>query len=806
MSWLEKWVGSKKPQTAPVVDVDGFLRQADAAIERDDWASAISLLRTVLQKDPRRLSARVNLGFCLQNSGQASEAHAEWQSVLAAQPDNLDARYLSAGLCLNRQDWHAAVTELKALVSIHPRFVPAYADLARAYFECGRHEEALSACDAGLEIAPQEALLWLGKGNVLYAKNQLDGAQHAFDQVLKLEPRQADALHNMGLIHELREDHERALGFVSRAHDLVPSSQTYLASHARLLTRCHRYEEARGVLGAALHSDPDHPDLRISLAVLEDELDRHELAISHLDSVLARHPLHAQALAQKASCLLALRRHVEAAVCAQAAVRSAPGLVQGWNLLGIAWMMTHQLTQAREALLKAVEIDPGYPHVWVQLGGVERELGDIGKAVQYFEKAIELAPKHTQAHSNRLFCMSYDGRTSPETYLRAAIESSRTLWGGVMTGSRSLPQAFNRLPDGPLRIGFVSADLCKHPVGFFLQNVLAHLDKSRVQLHAYPTVGFEDELTAQLKTHFSQWRCISGLSNERAAEVIRTDGIHLLVDLAGHSAFNRLGVFAQKPAPVQATWLGYFASTGVSGMDYIIVDRHGVMPQEQAFFSEKFAFMPDSRLCFTPPTDRPVSRLPALAKGHVTLGCFQNMTKVTPVLLDAWSRILKGLPGVRIKVIFKQAADPVIRARAMQRLADAGVDTARVEIDAALGYKAYLQSYDEVDFMLDTFPYPGGTTTCEALWMGVPTLTLSGSTLLSRQGAGMMRCAGLPQWVVTDIDEYVHRAIQLAGDLQGLAQLRSELRGQVARTALFDGALFARQLHEVFESMWLRQT
>lgn len=358
-------------------------------------------------------------------------------------------------------------------------------------------------------------------------------------------------------------------------------------------------------------------------------------------------------------------------------------------------------------------------------------------------------------------------------------------------------------PPQRLRVGFVSGDLCEHPVGYFLEGILPALDRQRLELIAYPTCDRNGVLTDQLKSSFERWQPLWALSDEAAVEQIRADGIHVLIDLSGHTAYNRLAVFARRPAPVQVSWPGYFATTGVAQIDWFIADRVTVPESHQAYFTEQIHYLPETRLCFTPPVDAPaVAPLPALTSGQLTFGCFQNLSKVNRQVLQHWAHIMAALPHSRLRMQVKDFADESARQHMFARLQAVGIAADRVSLHAGTGRRDYLAAHAEVDLILDTFPYTGGTTTCEALWMGVPTLTLCGNTLIARQGASMMRAAGLDDWVVDELESYVSRALAFAADVNALADLRAGMRQRLLRTALFDTPRFARQLEQALWAMW----
>jgi predicted O-linked N-acetylglucosamine transferase (SPINDLY family) len=354
-----------------------------------------------------------------------------------------------------------------------------------------------------------------------------------------------------------------------------------------------------------------------------------------------------------------------------------------------------------------------------------------------------------------------------------------------------------------LRVGMVSGDLCTHVVSYFLEGLLRGLDSDRIELIAYPTRPKEDPTSQRLRAYFAAWKPLTGLSDAAAAECIHADGVHILLDLNGHTAYNRLPVFAYKPAPVQASWLGYFATTGVAAMDYLIADPWTMPETEEAYFTEKIWRLPETRLCFTPPdVDVSVSQLPALTSGYITFGCFNNLTKMNDGVVALWSRVLAAVPGSRLLLKAKQLKDASVRQNVFERFATHGVGAERLVLEEPAPRAEYLAAYQRLDIVLDPFPYPGGTTSCEALWMGVPVLTLAGERFLSRQGVGLLMNTGLPEWIASDPDDYVARAVSHAGDLQGLAAVRASLRERFVATPICDAKRFARHFEQALEGMW----
>jgi predicted O-linked N-acetylglucosamine transferase (SPINDLY family) len=356
---------------------------------------------------------------------------------------------------------------------------------------------------------------------------------------------------------------------------------------------------------------------------------------------------------------------------------------------------------------------------------------------------------------------------------------------------------------GPLRVGFVSGDLKVHPTGYFLESMLEHVDRRRIELVAYPTRRAEDELTARIKPRFAAWTCLASLSDEQAARRIRDDRIDLLVDLSGHMNWNRLPLFAWRPAPVQASWLGYFATTGLSEIDYLLADAHVVPPGEEGQYTERIWRLPDSYLCFTLPTESvAVAPLPALANGSFTFGCLNNHKKLNDGVIAAWSRILHGAPHARLLLKNHQLGEPAIARETLARFSVHGIDETRLLLEGPSSREQYFATYHRVDLALDPFPYPGGTTSVEGLWMGVPVLTRRGERFVSHLGEMVLKTVGLSDWIAADTDDYVARAVAAAADPAPLAALRAGLRARVERSPLADAPRFTAHWMAAIEQMW----
>ncbi|MET4576505.1 O-linked N-acetylglucosamine transferase family protein [Ottowia thiooxydans] len=530
-------------------------------------------------------------------------------------------------------------------------------------------------------------------------------------------------------------------------------------------------------------------------------------------------------------------RLAEAVVLWQRLLAADPGNVALVANLGRACWMLERKQQALEYFSLAVQLQPQDPLALLNMGAIHQGEGRFEEALAWYERVFAVDPHHVQALFNSAQLHADAGRftRAHELYRRVlAIDSKHVIAQaqliftqhylehpspaqlsalarrlGAQCAAQS-PVFSNWLvsfePERPLRIGLLSADLHDHPVGYFIEGLLAHSAGKEVTWIAYANNEKRTALTERIAPAFSAWNEVFRWSDDQLAARIRSDRIDILLDLSGMGSGHRLGVLARRPAPVQVNWLGYFGTTGLPGVQAVIADPRCVPEPEEHWFSERVWRLPSTRYCFTPPKNAPeVAELPALRQGALTFGCFQTLAKINPRVIAAWARIAQRAPQARWRIRCGVKSSEEDRRSLAQRLVQAGIAADRFKVEAPLERQRYLASYGEIDVALDTFPYPGGTTSAEALWMGVPTLTLSTPGMLGRQGEQIMGAAGMAEnWICFDEDAYVDRAVALAqrSAWLALAEQRRAMREQVAGSALFDNARFSRDWHELVRNIW----
>lgn len=574
--------------------------------------------------------------------------------------------------------------------------------------------------------------------------------------------------------------------------------QLALAHH-----RAGRLSQAESLYRQILANDPDNADALHLMGAVAHELGRWEVAVDLMRRAVELRPDFVDAHGNLGGALRAAGQFDQAIAAYQAALQlhQSPELYCG---LGHTLNSKGQLDEAMAAYRAALALAPDHLGALSSLGNTLRAAGRLDEAVAAYRAALGHKPDAMGIHSQLLLTLHYD-----PAYDAAAIYREHRYW------YQQHAEAIGRLPVAPhgnsreadrrLRVGYVSPDLCDHVVARFLLPLFTCHDHSEVEVFCYAPSPRPDDMSDRLRTYAHHWKSLQGLSDEQAAELIRADQIDILVDLAGHTPGHCLMVFARRPAPVQVTWLGYPDTTGLPMIDYRLTDALADPPgMTESLCSEHLVRLPQTAWCFHPVGyTRPVGPLPSIAAGHVTFGTFNNFAKVSQFSLELWAQILRRVPGSHLMLKGPAMGSQEVISRLQGFFAGAGIAPERLELlprdPSAMGH---LRWYDQMDISLDTFPYHGTTTTCEAMWMGVPVVTLAGRTHVSRVGVSLLTNMGLKELVAQSPEEYVETAVALAQNAPGLQELRSTLRQRMQSSPLMDGPRFARNVEDVYRAMW----
>lgn len=570
---------------------------------------------------------------------------------------------------------------------------------------------------------------------------------------------------------------------------------------ARQHRQAGRLAEAEALYLRLLNVQPNNPDVLHLLGLVAHQRGALDSAVQWIRRAIAAAPSVVSFHNNLGNALKDQGALTEAVEAYRRAIRLGPDMAHPYINLGTALNAQGRLDEAMAAYQQALRLDPTAPQAYTNLGVTLQEFGKTEQALALYERAANLPGHFPGLCDNYLATLHYiPGVTLQKLQEAHAVYESR--YARPLRSSWQ-PHANARDTTRPLRLGFISAHFRFHPVGRFIVRLLENLDRSQFHVVCYSDGSRPDAMTSRLQACAAEWLDVSLLSDEELNHRIRADRIDILFDLAGHTPGNRLLVFARKPAPVQITWLDYVGTTGLSAIDYILADPRQIPMESEAQYEEEVLRMPDDYICYDAPEDAPaVSSLPALANGYVTFASFNIVSKTSAPTIELWARILRRVPGSKL-LLKNQGFDlPEVQTDIRALFAAHSIDPARIEFRGRSPHAELLATYCEADIALDTFPYNGGLTTCEALWMGLPVVACAGETFASRHGLAHLTAAGLPELVAADFDRYEQIAIQLAGDLDALSRLRSGLRARVASSALCDGPRFAANFSRLMREAW----
>jgi len=684
--------------------------------------------------------------------------------------------------------------------------------------------------------APGDAEACKSQGNAHFAKGELDSAAACYRQALLIDPRYAEAYNNLGLVFRAQRRFEEATDCLKQAISIDPGLANAHYSLGLLLQDQGKLIDAAANYQKALQFRPDFPEVHLSLGTafyqlgkLSDaeacfnraialrpgfaeaylcladnhcKLGKFQNAIDAYRGALSLIPDHAAVHNNLGMLLRNQNRHDEAIAHLNRAISINPAYAEAYNNLGLVLRERNRHKEAERALRQAISLNPQLANAHVSLGAVLQDGGQLDEAIECFRNALAVQPRHAVALTNLLLALNYSSRYSAEEIFREHLKFAEIHSAAIAAASTSF--ANERDPERRIRVGYVSADFRAHSVAYFFEPLLVNHDTARFEIFCYSNHPIEDQVTRRLKAHGGQWRNIAALPDEEAAGLIRQDGIDVLVDLAGHTGGNRLSLFARKPAPVQVTWLGYPNTTGLPTMDYRITDVYAE-PEglTDHLYTEKLYRLPEVFCGYLPKegSPEPAGDAPAFHNGYVTFGSFNNFNKVSPPVVELWAKILNTLPAAKLLLEAPGLGAPECRQTGVERCKKFGIGERRLELLERSPSNQYWL-YHRADICLDPFPCNGGTTSCDALWMGTPLVTLAGKTFVSRMGVSLLSNVGLSELIAQTPEEYLAIATKLATDLDYLREIRHGLRERVAKSPLLDMPGFTRRMEAAYREMW----
>lgn len=735
-----------------------------------DQNSRLGELLRAAEREPESPQAQFALGRALQEGNRLAEAAARYERAIA----------------------------------LDPNFAEAHCNLGLAYLNLDRPDGALASCQRSVSIKPELAGAHNSLGLVLQRGGRLDEAEACYRRAIELAPHYPEALSNLGAIAGTREQYREAADWFRKAVDLRPDLPQLRYNLGCAQIGLGQIETSISELRTAVTLAPEYWQAWSKLGTAYSLRGRLDEAIDACSKAVRLAPNEPEASHHLGVVLRESDRVEEAISILRHALTLKPDVSEVYFDLAIAYQGQGRLDEAVDAFRHACKTDPGFAGAHCGLGIALAELGLADEAISALTRAIELKPDYQAAQSARLLQCNYSLRLDPREVLALHRRWEDMHARRLLPAEATYPNA--RRTGRRLRIGYVSPDFRQHSIAFFLTPLMAHHDHRIFEVFCYSDVRRQDELTRQLKSYADRWQDVAGMSDEDVASLVREDEIDILIDLALHSGSNRMLVFARKPAPLQVTWLGYAGTTGLRAMDYKITDRVLDPPGEtEAFHTETLFRLPDCYWCYTPPpTCPPIAPLPAAIRGAITFCAFQNLAKVSPRAIELWARVLRSVPRSRLIVKARGLGGQATRARLRQSFGERGIGDDQIEFENWSSMSEYLGRFSEVDIALDTTPFNGGTTTCHALWMGVPMVTLAGRSALGRMGASILQNIGLPDLIAGTPREYIEIAARLADDTGRLAELRRGLRDRMKAAPLTDALRFTANIEAAYRAMWVR--
>ena len=745
----------------------------------------------------------IETGIAYHKSGDLLLAAEIYKNILEKNPDNPDGLHLLGLVERQQGNLPGATSLIKKAIQNSPEIVEYHCSLGNCFRDSGRFDDSLACYQQALEINPEHVEAYNCMGNALGEAGRTNESISCYRKALDLDPGCYQVFNNLGISLQQQNELDEALVCFQKA---IAINSDYAVAHfnmGNILREMYRWTEAIACYNKALEHDPFYVKAINNKGSTLKTLGRFQDAIDCYREVLALDPKNADAHNNMGVAFMEQAHPQEAIVAFRRALEIQPENSEAYCNMAFAMRNAGRLSEAIKCLSSALRIDPENHQAYNNLGNAYKEIGQIDDAMDCYRRALEIRPDYADANSNMLFTMNYASGIDQQTIF---LESQKWWQRNEIPVLKLNYTHACSCTDKPLKIGYVSPDFRQHAVSNFIIPLLEAHDRNKADVYCYADVNCPDTITERIRNLADHWRPITGMSDNAVAEMIRNDGISILVDLAGHTAGNRLQVFARKPAPLQISWLGYPNTTGLVQMDYRLTDEIAdPVGTADALHSEKLLRLPNGFLCYSPSEASPEIRSNNSGnRNEVTFGCFNNLTKLTPQVISVWAKILLAVPQSRLILKNRQLSDKPIRDHFLELFTRQGICADRIQIKGPTPmFYEHLDLYNQVDIGLDPFPYNGTTSTCEALWMGVPVITLGGDRHASRVGTSILTRIGFGELSAADAEEYIANAIALASDRHRLDKLKSDIGTSFRSSPVCDKHSFARDIEKAFSEIWL---
>jgi predicted O-linked N-acetylglucosamine transferase (SPINDLY family) len=795
---------------------------------------ALKLYGKALAIDPSSILALNNHGSTLSALRRFNEARASFDKALKIKHDYGDALYNRGNLFIKMNLPVEALADLDKAQATQPN-PQVLVSRGMALMMISRIDEAIKNFDRALTIHPGFVEALLNRGVALTKQKRLTEALASYDQALLVQPNYAEALSNRGLVlHDLKRFNEAVMSY-DRALAAHPNFVEAHSNRGRTLCDLKRFDDALAAYGKALMLKPDFAEAFCGRGNVLFEMTKYSDALADFDQALTLKPELAEAWLGRGNVFTKRRQGRDASAAYDRALTLNSDFAEAFCGRGNVFAEIKQYNDALTAFDRSLALKPDLAEAWLGRGDVLHKIIQYSDALAAFDKALALKPELAEAWLGRgnvlldqskadeaIICyrrgsaIKAEFRTSTNLIFARNFElaattaeqqAERIQWDELHARQfaatvRSF--ANDPDPDRRLRIGYVSSHFCHQAATYAFGGVLLCHDPKLFEVVCYSDTWPEDDVTGRLRPHVGKWQHTASLTDDALADLIRTDGIDILVDLVGHMSGHRLLVFARRPAPVQVTAWGEPTGTGLSVMDYLLADPVLVPVCERASLVEQVIDLPNFLGYWVPDQLPEPGALPTLSRGHITFGSFNRLAKILDPVLRTWASILRLLPDAHLVLKDRGLADLSQRARIHAILAEEGVAVERVKLLGPTDRAAHFAAYQEVDLALDPYPHGGGMSTLDALWMGVPVVTWSGRTISSRLAAASLSALGLTDFIAPDLGKYVELAVAKAVNDEGLSSLRANLRKRIADSTFGDCTRYTRAVESAYREIWRR--
>jgi predicted O-linked N-acetylglucosamine transferase (SPINDLY family) len=778
---------------------DSRLEFATARHRSGDLIEARRLYRQVLAESPANTVAGFRLGLLEMQEGRLDDALRLVQNAIASSPNEAKYRSGLGEILTAMQRWDEAAAAYQAVLAIEPESADAFFSLGGVLQSQGKYDQASDAYRAVVRIKPDFADALSNLGNCQKLMGDLVAAESSYRKALQAQPNHTGAMSNLATVLQSRGDNDQAIELLRAAMALDPGKVIYALNLGVVLCQQRRYGEAEPVLRAALMREPNNAKTAYNLGNALHGLGRLSEAAELYRAAIALRPDYAGAMNNLGNVCKEMGEFKAAAQAYESAMQTRPNFIPAINNAGVLLRTMGRLEEAEAILRRGLVCDVNHPALHENLGNVLKDSGRLDEAIDCFRHALQLDPTATATQSNLAYSLSFSSE-EPQPILEECIR-----WNQLHAEPlrpKVTAHSNDRSPDRRLHIGYVSPDFRDHCQSLFTIPLLSHHDHGEFETFCYSSVERPDAYTQRIRKFADVWREVRHLDDSAVADLIRADGIDILIDLTMHMANGRPLVFSRKPAQVQIAWLAYPGTTGMSAMDYRFSDPRLDPPGYERHYSERTEHLPDSFWCYDPLADGPeVNELPALSQDGLTLGCLNNPCKLSDHTLRLWAGVMQALPDSRLLLLVPPGS---YREQLLGRFASLKISADRVSFVPFRRREEYLRTYHQIDLGLDTFPYNGHTTSLDSLWMGVAVVTRVGKTCVGRAGLSQLFQLGLAE-LATETDEaFVDAAVSLASDLPRLGNLRRQLRGRLCQSPLMDGERFAKNIESAYRRIWHR--